>query len=648
MINHKRPSPNAYIAKKAKKLKKEALNASLLRNHIMYRVNNLKNQHTELKSTENELFQISDTPEFLPPLFCDFLNTLLKNSDVPAKQRRYDSIHDFLTLIGIYGKKVVEILHFAIGLPSYRTIQTYRKQLERELDITDDIFNGSFKSIQNLMTLNSIHPGSKVTLMIDACYVEPYISVDSNGTVSGFINTTKIELDDATQCIQNEENFMVFLNNHNSEVIKSEFVFMLSTIDGKVPMLPIFCRPMASGAANSSIINDIDTICESLNQLGIKVVGIGTDGDRQYVKYYTNVTNTIYDNFDYFLVEEYTKFKQNFIATLHFSDPLHLVKRDRYNKIKPGYYYPGPCPDNNLVSLTMYRESGIPEYLLDDSPAKKMDDSIAWRFFSADMMTRLKDANNIPLLISFLPSHLMIDSIISKSYSRVERIDRLLLGLNIVMIFYICVKIEQFSKSTNKTHRGHYAKGRRAFNISWMEEYISTCFGIVDLLLNENELNLGACGTHPLEHLFGNIKRISNGKETHKDFMKSMKSMLLINVLKERCGLGNLNLITRKDSGAMVTEPLINDNIYAINWFYKALSVLNICYLIPNDRDYFESYYTNEIMSEDDFESLYEEKNKKSNCFISTKNKSIITTGGLANVRRWKATNQINRFTMDK
>ena len=631
------------LTRENRSLKQQLKDAKLKYNSLFSRFTDIQNELNSIKQTlicnQPSLQKIQEQY----PILYDFIETCFENIDKPPTSRRYDKIQNFLTLISIHGKSVYNILHEAFIIPTHRTVQKYRSNLLNELDLDDQIFDGSVEHIKTLLTISNMTTPIKATLMIDACYVEPYESIDESGNITGLVHPVDISKDEALACIQDEEQFLTFLNSQSKNIIHAEFVFMICPINGEHPPIPIYCKPATSGSATEEIHNDISRIIQILEQNEIKIIGTATDGDAQYNSYSQVVMNKILLPFDDFIKTNITENIEKYNMLFHFSDPYHLVKRDRYRKIGSTKYHTMPTTSSTTYTYNDYVNMKFPSYIVDSSSARKMDDGLARRFFDTEMLQNIKTDKDLSLLISFLPSVLMLDSILMPKLRRSDRIDMLLFGMSLVLIYYYCeIKTENDVKQSQYMPIREY-KNNSPFTLNWCIEYMATCFGIVYALLTEKKVYLGAYGSHPLEHHFGNVRRICSGSQTHKDFINGMKIIIAERSLRNICKLDGIKTYNRKDSGILVEDPIEKTEIIFNNYFEKALGLISKCYTIPRSVPVIGKYNQKNDDDDDILEFLEEYLHfiKSQPKFISTKSRKITLTTGKIVERRWKAASQL-------
>lgn len=579
------------------------------------------------------------------PILPIYLRQTFKNLYKEPNGKRYDGLYEFFALLSLYGEKQFHVLQHTLMFPHYCTAKKYRKQALADIGVDDSIFDGSIENLKQIISIQGISGQKlKASMMIDACYVTPYVSVEEDGTVVGLVNESHIDVEYAKRLVANEAAFQQFVHTRQKSIIHAEFVFMIGPINSPLKPFPVHCIPWNSGAATPEFQSIISDLKEKMEQLNFEIQGIGTDGDRQYLKYSMVVIDSIINGHDTLYSAPFVDYIQSCDPFFHFSDPYHLTKRDRYNKVRNGTINCSPIYNNATRATNVLTFLGVPEYLLDDEKARKMEDSLAQRLFSAETIQKIYDSGDIPLLICMLPSALLLDSLHNKGLSRQERIDELLFGASIVYLYYF-EQENQFQKLTNKTTptRKQY-KSQIAFNQPWCAEYLSVTFSITYLLLTEECVNLGSCGSHPIEHLFGNIRRLSRGNDTHKQFIDSLKYYVSEGILCERCGVSNDSAIRRLDSGLIIEGGDVDPDTCFLNYLQPAMMLMNN-FMQFNKVPILEKIGVGcKKMRLDECIDMLPLFTQKQHSKISTKMMGITSTGGLSNTRKWKAAEQINKY----
>ena len=155
---------------------------------------------------------------------------------------------------------------------------------------------------------------------------------------------------------------------------------------------------------------------------------------------------------------------------------------------------------------------------------------------------------------------------------------------------------------------------------------------------------MGVLGDHFLEHLFGNIRRLSKGDDTHPKFIKSLKDILLERCLLIQCGMNQKIPTSRCDSGQKLTE---NDKIAILpmkEYLEIAKGILANSITLPEEEHITKISNEKGKFNLARFSAFFEHICIEKNVRISTKSMGILLTGGLANIRRWQASCQFARL----
>lgn len=579
--------------------------------------------------------------EDVHPVLKSYLLDTFENVKRKKEGKRYMELREFAALESYFGKRTCSILESTLMLPSYRTTLIYRKEMLAELGFQDSIFDSSYENIPLLLDINDFNPDMKAILLVDAAYVTPYVSVKEDGTVIGLTDLTSVSIELANLLIEDERLFHKFLKSVKNSIINSVFVFMLAPIDTTHKAFPIYYVPSTNGAATEDTLETLQSLLILFKEMGITIYGVATDGDHQYIQYSTQILDSIITKFLLFCYSDITVFIETNIEYFHFSDPFHLVKRDRYKKIKSGFFNCSPNPNDGTRTNKDLKAIGISKYILDNELSRKMEDSLPMKMFSLEIIKNIVEANDIQLLIYMLPSALLLHSIHTRDLDREARIEELLFGTAIVLLYEIyendyLKRTDYFTKSERKIY-----KLLMPFTLDWCAEYISLAISIVYLLLEEEGLNLGSCGTHYIEHLFGNIRRTSQGDDTLERFVSSMESVVSESALSTICGVELPKVSNRHDSGTLVTDPIIGETYNMINYIIQAKALFNNFGELPDVGLLDGVCDVEEAMSMEDCIELIPQFFGKQPHQISTKKIGITSTGGLCNVRKWKANEQI-------
>jgi hypothetical protein len=332
----------------------------------------------------------------------------------------------------------------------------------------------------------------------------------------------------------------------------------------------------------------------------------------------------------------------NCVQICHFSDPFHLVKRDRYRKISQLPYIVDPfdkfaaCSRNDLEML------GIPSYLLSGEQARKMEDNLPLLLFTKETLIEILKMGHLRLFFAMLPSTLLLESIHSEFLNRQQRIDLLMIGASVILLY-------EFYKKVLRDNNYHFAEHTYnkiastadCFKSDWSYEYISVTLSTAMLLCREEMLDLGACGTHILEHYLGAMRRHSTGDDTYERFIRSMQKVLLEHQLLDKLGIQQQRSSRRSDSGVCERGGKVPDEIPLIHYLSIARGLLGTFMNIPEGTIPYDFANPGPIGTLHEFVSRYMQFPDRTRRFSSTKKTGKVAAGGIGNQKRFIAARQI-------
>lgn len=632
-------------------------------NKLKEKVKSLEKQIEDLEFEKQTLSQkVTDLEEFISKnLNIDYeskLNNTILNNYLKATYKnlgknpngyRYENLHEFFALLSFMGPHYFGILTNYLMFPTYKTAKTYRNDLMKKYGINDCIFNADIENVKYILNKfydNNDESNGKAVIMVDAASVTPYVQVKEDGTVEGLIGISRISEKEAKTLIKNEDKFIDFIKEHYDSVIQAEFGITFAPITPGYGPIPIGCISSTSGKATLKIIQKVETLIAKLNS-DYNIVGLGTDGDNGYDKYSNSFMENIIKDFESFLDLNAAEVIKKFATLIHFSDPFHLTKRDRYDIASSEEFFISPMKPDKTRSALDLLEIGVPPYLLDDNKGRKMEDMLPKKLFSLQTIVKIIEKGDFYLLISMLPSTLFLESIHRRELSIQDTIDYLLFGASIIMIYYFMLNnvINKKMKIYKKSPSSYKRKMR--FSEAWCKQYIFTAIGIASLIITENDLDVGACSSHYQEHGFANIRRHSKMNNSHMQFFKSMKYILLERELALNLGIDEIAVESRSDSGKQISkdEQVI---LRPMNWYLKRAKRLwrnitrfprnSILSKINDNRNRMSVNEINEIIK------IFPEKVQLQ---ISTKSTGMIKTAGLNGVAFWSGQKQLNDLIDD-
>ncbi len=604
----------------------------------------LRERIEELESISSEFFQMLNDDKTISPILKSYISILKKNITRKPNGYRYTGLKEYFTLLSFMGPHYYGLLSDNMIFPSYRRTLDYKKKFLDAFQITDDLFDGSIENIIQIIQkfLPSDFDG-KAVIMVDAASVTPYVKIHQDGTVDGIIGCDKVDLDEVQKLIADENELCKFIQSNADNVIQAEFGITFAPLSPEYKSFPIACLQATSGKATLELVDFIETLIIQLRQF-YNIVGLGTDGDNSYHKYSDNFVASLIAHFDSIIDMNIIEIIDELLIMMHFSDPYHLVKRDRYRKVSKLEFCVSPLNLDCTRNVSNLEEIGIPSYILDDNKGRKMEDGLPKKLFSFLNIQKVLEIEDYPLLISMIPSTLLMECLHNDGLSRQTTIDYLLFGASIIFIFYCLSNYVIENKAKSLENRIDEYKEKMCFTTEWSEEYIFTTMNIAYLVSTEENIDVGSCSSHDQEHVFGNIRRHSKNDNTHSRFIKSMKYILLEKELYNELGIEETIPNSRSDSG----RSICGGNIPEFRQFGYYL--LQAKRLWSNIVDFPEDCIISLIetpktkMSTEELMQLFECFSPKIGLSISTKSTGMIKTGGLSNARIWNAMEQMEEL----
>jgi hypothetical protein len=292
---------------------------------------------------------------------------------------------------------------------------------------------------------------------------------------------------------------------------------------------------------------------------------------------------------------------------------------------------------------------GLPDYILSPEQARRMEDLLPLKLFSQHTLQLILARDDPGLFFSMLPSTLLMESLHSKYLTRTQRIDSFLIGASLIILYELYKKVLK-TPPEELLHLSlpSIPATTMCFTTEWSSEYVSVALHITALLYSETTLNLGACGTHLLEHYFGSIRRHSLGDNTHARFMKAMKNVFLEQYLLNELKIPRESPLRRSDSGYHVCDPLIEEKFNLMHYLQIARGLIQTVMHLPEGTGIFTFALPERPLSINEFSARYLVFEEKNDTFRSTKKTGQTATGGIRNSRIWSAINQMKDTTEDE
>lgn len=464
-------------------------------------------------------------------------NQIKISDELSALSRKHPNTrrpsHQLLTIclkLFFISAAAYEFISFFIPIPCVRTMFYKQK-----------IFLNDFQNFLTDITKTKIiaeeysknwSANEPVILAVDACSVNPTVSIFSNGTVEGLIEKYQMSKDLLTQSSTTISVFEEWMQNVSSLVIDSYFVYHVQPLNPSLNNFILHIVPSKGGKGNNSTISTLKKLAKILQSVNITVVSFSSDGDTFATPSHTNNIKKHYNKFKY-------NTSPNITEPLFLSDPLHILKRVRY------HFIPIVTDPNQMISLL-----NLPSLVFRNDRASKMHDKLPLLFFQMNNYLELRKHQLFNYSIFILPYTLLLSSLSDKL-----EFEKRLLYLNIARII--------LEKNYFPHHLTSYPN-HIAFKQNIIRDCLSTVLTILDILNlpNVTIIHLNRLGTNPLEHTFGIIRMRSKDHHNSKRFILEA---------------GKINALIK------INEELILENIKNRQLqFGKVIS-------LPNEKSYSDS-----------------------------------------------------------
>lgn len=479
------------------------------------------------------------------------LNQNLKN--IYSSQNRYpNELKNFYLYYATFGEDIYNHFVENFGFPSFRTVQRYKSNILLESQISSSLLDGSEEHINKILTICwDFDPllDKRCVIAVDAASVTASISICKNGQANGLTYEYTIEDGMEEALSQGLDAFIEFVNVNKDDLCKYYFICYINPLSPKRKPFPVLISKASHGQVTEEIMNNIDMMIIKFMDLYsdiITIIGMAFDGDPgwlQRLKYVldfipTHITDL--QQIDFPLA----KLLENFTGLLPFEDSLHLLKCARYRIVKHQTFYPWPSDQELSINAENLKIIGIPDYVLDSSQSKKMEDIYPLMMFNFKILGNI--ARLMPQLFPiFAPLTLFEESIFNNNLTREKRLAYLSHAF-CLMWFY------RFEVEQSKVKKKYCI-----FDKAFIDKFQSLCITLSTVISCPQPVHLGALGTHWLEHYFGKIRRLCKGNDSAQKIEEAITFTLLQKYLMNKKNSDYKSSPRKKrisDSGCILPE----------------------------------------------------------------------------------------------
>ena len=470
-------------------------------------------------------------------------------------------------LMSLTGKIFYNVLQQMFGFPSLTMAREYRKQLQIELGITFKVLSGKKDDIDYLMTCFKLKGSDRrCVLSIDATALKCNFGVRADGRLLGTVEPAILPVDEASVALENKEEFQRLHKQQSDKIAKAVFVVLLNPVGKDEHEFPIAVFPYHQGQVDTEMLERLKDLNKSVTDLGFDVIGNGFDGDPKFTCFATKICNALMEQALGDLtrpVQGVFKGMNKISEIVPFFDPNHQVKCDRYRRCLANpacvFFNMEPTLDpEQFVSVL-----GVSRATMSDSEVHKMDDTLPRMLFNVSNLLMTIQEGRIDMFIALYPSTVLLTAIMSNNITRQDRIELLLYGWSVMMLYYISMmKYKEEcsdSQASSQTLKRNGSRPIALWHADHVRRYISSVTNIIAALLDRRSIHLGALGSHHNENYFGQIKRIGGYDESVECFMKATEKALLLRKLMNDFRLDMCPSSRISESGARICEEDVGE-----------------------------------------------------------------------------------------
>ena len=414
-----------------------------------------------------------------------------------------------------------------LGFPCWRTIQRWRSGFFSSKGLSRDVLDGSPEHLAELFHQyfgeNYRASSPRVVLAVDAAGVSPNVVVHKNGNVDGFCDPdASLPVEEALHLRESLDDLRRFITANKENVLREFFVIMACLLESECGGVPTVLYPKQNGAADPKFVEILVQVTSNVRECGVDVVGLAFDGDAGYLRFVRSITSC-------FSIPDLTKtlWQQNMPYLLMFEDLLHLTKCVRYRFVCGSNVCPYPHSAQG-VSNEDFANVGIVPWVLDASQVRKMDDFLPLMMFNVDNVIRASELGMHNVALTLLPVTLALTAVMNQELTRVERLNYLATAWALFWCYkeaYTKIPVQYRCQTAGKAKGQNQAM--QIYDVNTLEKGLALFYCLSRVIADPKPVHLGALGTHWLEHLFGNVRRLCGNNDTPGNFERSLLVIML-------------------------------------------------------------------------------------------------------------------------
>ena len=500
---------------------------------------------------------------------------------------------------------------------------------------------------------------NRVVLAIDAAALKVNYGFDpKTGNTKGLIQNEQLSKEELEKSI---EDLDLFFEKYSSKIAKDVFLILLCPLDPKLK--PIVLKEVfkGSGSATGQETDLLSQCKNSLQDIGLDVLGFASDGDPQYQSYSIDFTNYIcgegiinnkgfVELIDQVLDQPFWSFNQITDSNNWFSDVLHLLKCHRYHLLSGKNIQVLYSQNSKKLSLRSFRKCfqdvGDPVFV--DSKMNKMDDRMVFRLFEWTSVLKAMELDEYlkPIL---MPSAILLQVFFNKQLTKNERYHMLNIGAAIIYVQRVLQKDVLPNRNTKSELIPPYNK-------QFMDKYLLLASSLASLFVSEKPFDLADCSSHLVEHLFGTIRRFCAGNDCKERFESSLEKAICLGKWTPDLKI-KVNIPGRihQDKAAVVGEGPLDEKLKKrtfIQYIFWAINFIEECYgeicstssrLLNEIRDPSKKTFVKEKYEEIELNTNIPVEVPKHKC--TALQIGFINTSGFINNKRYQTVKQSKAFS---
>ena len=613
--------------------------------------------------------------------------------------------HDYYVLLSQAGEYIWNYLQRLGGFPSWRTVQRWRVEIAGAMQLGAGIFDGTPQNVELLIRLIKAHLGLvqhsdkwKVAVACDAVATIADVVVEPNGNVRGLVEPMQIDVGEAELLKADPAAFARFVGEHERGVVTHLHVISVLSPVPAVPPMVLRVIPAPHGKATSEVTTEIERLVVLLNNEGLSVELVCTDGDSTYVQKLAAAFEVVgvCDSYDMRIPLHRQNSMRALIAmpgtfACYTIDIDHQGKGMRELVVKAEWLPVFPCFGDSspefATHVDVLKDAGVPPHLLRDFTAGKMDDVLASKLWSADYLTDLgekmhqllglvnlhelppdglsefglcahfaTERENQSLLRNFCAAywlHVVWVCLYQTMHGELSPTDRVFVASYGFCTVLVMLTMRQFIPSgcaPGERRNPRTGKRRWAMNEETCKKVLVTLFAVICGLAEVHEpIRANFFGTLTLERFFSCLRRVCHNNSHFLHMMEMLRIALMMSTIRSRLGLSpDLEEGTKRQKhGDVLFQPLPPGGAeIPMSEMLSIVLTAMVRSSVPLPDAFLECWAGLGVLAQPDGVPCFIEDlvvlSRSHRPFATTlRNTRLVATGGLGQVKQWATSHQV-------